>query len=229
MATFVLIHGAATDSWCWRPLTAELEARGHDVVAVDMPVTDDSAGLEEYADVVVAGVGGRAGLVVVAHSFGGFVGPLVCASVPADLLVMLHAQIPAPGETPGDWWANTGYQAARAAHDAKPGTPNPEDVLAFALHDTPPGLAAEMLERHSFDQSATPFGRPWPLPGWPNVPTKVLLSRGDHQFPVEFLRALARDRLGVAADEMDGDHCPMLGYPKELAERLEAYRVSVMD
>jgi len=32
--------------------------------------------------------------------------------VPVNLLVMLTAMIPSPGESPGDWWTNTGYQQA---------------------------------------------------------------------------------------------------------------------
>jgi hypothetical protein len=59
------------------------------------------------------------------------------------------------------------------------------------------------------------------------VPTKVLLARGDHFFPVEFLRTLAKDRLTLTADEMDGDHCPMLGHPSELADRLATYRLEI--
>jgi pimeloyl-ACP methyl ester carboxylesterase len=228
MATYVLIHGASADSWYWRPLAAELRKHGHDVVAVDMPIQDDSAGLAEYADAVVDGIGDRTNLVVVAHSFGGFVGPLVCDRVRADLLVMLHAQIPAPGETPGEWWSNTGYSKARAEHDATQGAPSPDDPLAFALHDSPKQLAAEFLADHQEDQSGTPFEKPWPLAAWPNVPTTVLLSRGDHFFPVEFLRKLAKDRLGIDADEIAGDHCPMLGHPDEVAERLEAYRVETV-
>jgi pimeloyl-ACP methyl ester carboxylesterase len=227
MATYVLIHGAGADSWYWRPLAAVLRERGHDVVAVDLPVQDDVAGLAEYTDAVVDAVGDRTDLIVVAHSFGGFVGPLVCDRVPVDLLVMLHAQIPAPGEAPGDWWANSGYGAARAEHDAKEGVPDPDDPLAFALHDSPKDLAAEFVAEHQLDQSGTPFEKPWPLDAWPNVPTKVLLSRGDHFFPVEFLRKLAKDRLGIDADEIDGDHCPMLGHPKEVAHRLEAYRAEM--
>ena len=81
---------------------------------------------------------------------------------------------------------------------------------------------------HQVDQSGTPFEKPWPLDAWPNVPTKVLLSKGDHFFPVEFMRKLALERLNIAADEMDGDHCPMLGHPQELAERLETYRTEVV-
>jgi hypothetical protein len=33
-----------------------------------------------------------------------------------------------------------------------------------------------------------------------------------------------RERLGIVPDEMDGGHCPFLSRPKELADRLEAYR-----
>jgi pimeloyl-ACP methyl ester carboxylesterase len=227
MATYVLIHGAASDSWYWQPLAAELRARGHDVVAVDMPVADDSAGLAEYRDAVLDAIGARTDLIVVAHSFGGFVGPLVCARVPVDLLVMLHAQIPAPGETPGDWWANTGYNEARAKHDANGDTPG-QDTLAFWLHDTPKELATELMEQHQIDQAGTPFEQRWPLNDWPDVPTRILLSRGDHFFPVEFLRNLAKARLNITPDELDGDHCPMLGHPRELAERLEAYRLEVV-
>jgi hypothetical protein len=58
-----------------------------------------SAGLSEYADAVVDAVGERAGLVVVAHSLGGFTAPLVCARVLVDLLVLVAGMVPAPGET----------------------------------------------------------------------------------------------------------------------------------
>ena len=136
MATYVLIHGAATDSWCWHPLVAELQARGHDVVAPDMPITDDAAGLAEYADAVIDAIGDRTDLIVVAHSFGGFVGPLVCDRVPVDLLVMLHAQTPAPGESPGDWWTNSGY--GEAGPHTTPAAPRRARTTRSPSHCTTP-------------------------------------------------------------------------------------------
>lgn len=49
MAVFALVHAAAVDAWYWHLLSAELRARGHDVVAADLPVDDAAAGLPEYA------------------------------------------------------------------------------------------------------------------------------------------------------------------------------------
>jgi pimeloyl-ACP methyl ester carboxylesterase len=222
MATYVLIHGAADSGWFWHLLEAELRARGHDVVAPDLPCDDDSAGLAEYADTVVAAVGDRTGLTVVAQSFGAFTAPLVCDRVPVDLLVLLAGMVPAPGERPEDWSANTGYADARREQAEREGPP-PEDDIGLFYHDLPADLAAEALRRGRH-QSDTPGRRPWPLPAWPDVPTRFLLCRDDRLFPAEFMRRVARDRLGVTADEIDGSHCVALSRPAELAARLEAFR-----
>jgi pimeloyl-ACP methyl ester carboxylesterase len=222
MATYVLIHGAADSGWFWHLLEAELRARGHDVVAPDLPCDDDSAGLAEYADTVVGAVGDRGGQIVVAQSFGAFTAPLVCDRVPVDLLVLLAGMVPAPGERPEDWLANTGYADARREQAEREGPP-PEDDLGLFYHDVPADLAAEALRRGRH-QSDTPGKRPWPLPAWPDVPTRFLLCRDDRLFPAEFMRRVARDRLGITADEIDGGHCVALSRPAELATRLEAFR-----
>jgi pimeloyl-ACP methyl ester carboxylesterase len=59
---------------------------------------------------------------------------------------------------------------------------------------------------------------------WPDVPTRYVLSRGDRMFPAGFVRGMVRDRLGIEPEEVDGDHCPFLSRPKELAELLAASR-----
>ena len=76
--TYVLIHGAGDVGWYWHLLEAELRERGRDTVAPDLPVEDDSAGLTDYADVVIDAIGERRNLIVVAQSFGGYVAPIVC-------------------------------------------------------------------------------------------------------------------------------------------------------
>jgi len=215
MSTYVLIHGAGSDSWYWHLVVPRLRAVGHDVVAVDLPCDDDAAGLQEYADTVVEAVGDHRDLILVAQSLGGFTAPLVCDRLPVKLLVLVAAMTPRPGESPGEWWANTGHEF-----------PDPFDPAVVFAHDLPPELATESL-RHLREQSGTPFEKPWPLRAWPDVPTRFLLCRDDRFFPAQFQRRVVRDRLGIVPDEMDGGHLPALARPEELAQRLEAYRVEL--
>ncbi len=226
MTTYVLIPGAGGDAWYWHLLEPELRERGHESVAVDLPADDESAGFSEYADAVVGAVGDRTGLVVVAQSLGGFTAPLVCGRVPVDLLVMLNAMVPSPGEPPGDWGSNTGFAKARSEQAAREGRDlsADEDPRDTFFHDVPPEVTAEAWARGEPRQSGAPFTLPWSLTGWPKVPTRFLQGRDDRYFPVEFQRRVVQERLGIAPDEMDGGHLVALSRPKELAERLEAYR-----
>ena len=215
MATYVLIHGAGSDSWYWHLVVPELSELGHDVVAVDLPCDDDDADLEDYADTVVGVIGSRREMILVAQSLAGFTAPLVCSRVPVTLLVLVAAMVPRPGESAGEWWTNTGHVF-----------PDPFDPAVIFAHDLSPELAAESL-KHQREQSGTPFEEPWPLDAWPDVPTRFLLCRHDRFFPAEFQRQVARDRLGLSADEMPGGHLVALSQPDELAARLVAYARSL--
>jgi len=225
MASYVLIHGAGSDSWYWHRVRPELERRGHVVVAPDLPCDDDSAGLLEYRDTVLDAIGDRRDLVLVAQSLAGFTAPLVCDRVPVDLLVLVAAMVPSPGEAPGDWWANTGHERAKRELDEREGRPadGEFDALVTFLHDVPPDVVAESAQ-HVRSQSGTPFERPWPLDAWPDVPTRFLLCRNDRFFPADFLRRVVEQRLGIVPDELESGHLPALSHPTELVERLEAYR-----
>ena len=214
MATFVLIHGAGDVGWYWHLVEAELRERGHDTVAPDLPCDDDSAGLPEYVDAVVQAIGDRTDLVVVAQSLGAFTAPIVCDRVPVKLLVLVAPMIPAPGEAPADYWVNTRYgEEVRESYD---------DTIELFYQDVPPELASEALKRGR-EQSEARMGEASPLEAWPDVPTRVLLCRDDRLFPAGFIRRVARERLGITPDEIDGGHTPALSRPKELAERLQAY------
>jgi pimeloyl-ACP methyl ester carboxylesterase len=212
MSTYVLIHGAGSDAWYWHLVEPRLRALGHDVVAVDLPCDDDAAGFEEYADVVVDDVGDREDVVLVAQSLGGFTAPLVCDRLDVRLIVLVAAMVPRAGESPGDWWSNTGHEF-----------PDPFGPEVVFTHDLPPELAAASLD-HVRPQSGTPFERPYPFDGWPDVSTRFLLCRDDRFFPADFLRRVVRERLGFDPDEMSGGHLPALAHPDELVDWLERYR-----
>jgi pimeloyl-ACP methyl ester carboxylesterase len=223
--TFVLIPGAGGNAFYWHRLVEELEGRGHATVAVDLPAQDPSAGLAEYADAVVDAVGDRTGLVVVAQSLGGFTAPLLVDRLPVEMIVLLNAMTPAPRESAGDWWENTGQAQARAEFAVSEGrdADAPFDPIVEFLHDVPADVVAALMAHGESEQSDGPFGKPWPLEKWPDVPTRFLQGRDDRFFPLGFQRRVVSERLGIPVDEMPGGHLVALSQPVELADRLEAY------
>ena len=228
VATYVLIHGASSDSWFWHRVVPLLRAAGHEVVAPDLPISDPKAGIPEYADAIVAALGDRAAaddLIVVAQSLGSFTGTVLVQRVPAKLLVFVSAMAPKEGETPGEWWEATGYTAARQASDARLGLPEGADLKVIFFHDVPEEVVAEAWERGEVPQSDGPFTPP-PMPALPaDLPVRFLAGRDDRFFPLDFQRRTVQERLGFAPDEMDGGHLLPLARPEELVERLEGYRV----
>ena len=226
MATYALIHGASSDSWYWHLVAPALQRRGHDVLAPDLPSDDDRCGFDEYADTVVAAIGDRTDVVLVAQSLAGFTALLVCARVPVRLLVLVTAMVPRPGEAPGDWWADTGWAQARRDDKAARGdTTEGMDPLVDFFHDVPPDVVAEAWARGERPQSETPFTRPLPLAAWPEVPTRFLLCTDDRFFPPPFQRRVVQERLGIVPDELASGHLPALAHPDELVEALERFRV----
>lgn len=228
MSRFVLIPGAGGAGWYWHRVVPLLEAAGHQAVALDLPADDENAGLPEYADLAAAaasrdgGPGASGGTVVVAQSLGGFTAPLVCDRVPVDLLVLLNAMIPVPGETAGDWWDNTGVTPARDAAAQAGGYPPGYDLETYFLHDVPTEIAAAG-EPYQKPEAEIAFSQPCDIKEWPAVPTRVVAGRDDRFFPAAFQRQVARDRLGLETDEVPGGHLAALSYPAELADRLLAY------
>jgi pimeloyl-ACP methyl ester carboxylesterase len=226
--TYILIPGAGGDAWYWHLLTDHLEVRGHEVVAVSLPASDDSAGWAEYADTIVGAIGDRTGVILVAQSLAGFSAPLVCARAPVELLVLVNAMIPRSGETGSEWWSNTGQQEAMHAQLGDLGLPpeSADDDATIYFHDVSPEVSAQAFQRGEPMQSWTPMTQPWPLSGWPDVPTRVLVGRDDRLFPARFQRQVARDRLAIGAEVIEGGHLVALSRPRELAERLESNRVA---
>lgn len=217
--TFVLVPGAGGAAWYWHRLVPELEAHGHEAVAVDLPGEDERAGLPEYADDVVAATGDRPDVVIVAQSMGGFSAPMACARRPVGALVLLNAMVPVPGETPGAWWDATGAGEARVRAAEAAGYATEFDLETYFLHDVPAETIASGAA-HVRDEAAVAFGQPCAIERWPDVPTTVLAGRDDRFFPLEFQRRVARERLALPVGVVPGGHLAALSHPVELAERL---------
>ncbi len=144
----MLIHGAGDAGWYWHLTEAELRARGHHTIAPDLPCDNDTASLDDYAGTVADAADGRPDLVIVGQSYGAFTATLAASQLPAQLLVLLAGMIPIPGESPGQWWSNTGYrQAAEEQARLDGGKTGHDDPLVSFYNGIPRPLAKEALRR----------------------------------------------------------------------------------
>ena len=98
---FLLVHGGFHGAWCWTRVIPELEALGHEAVAVDLP------GHGERRDEASTVAGRRAAIVdlmqhgdvLVGHSGGGYDITLAADAAPQKVghLVYLAAALPIEG------------------------------------------------------------------------------------------------------------------------------------
>jgi len=216
VTTFALIPGAGGAAWYWHRLVPLLQEAGHEVLAVDLPGDDEGAGLAEYTRRTVEAIGGRDDVVIVAQSLGGFTAPMVATTIPVRAIVFVNAMIPLPGETPGAWWASTGWQQARELAAEVGGYGRQFDPFVSFLHDVSPEVLATG-EAHQRPEAEVVFASVCDFEVWPSVPIRVVAGADDRFFPVDFQRALARQRLGLEADVLPGGHLIALARPSELA------------
>ena len=219
MTTFVLVPGAGGVAWYWHRVVPLLRHAGHEAIAVDLPGDDAQAGLPEYTDIVRAAIGDRRDVVLVAMSLGGFTAPLVAASVPLRAIVFVNAMIPRPGETPGEWWGNTGAIEARVAAAKQHGYSAEFDEPQYFLHDVPAAVVAAG-EPHQRPEVAKVFESVCDFDGWPVPQMTVVAGHDDRFFPVGFQQRVARERLGLTAEVLPGGHLIALSQPELLAQRL---------
>ncbi len=104
-------------------------------IAVDLPSEDPDAGLDDYAETVRASLDGvTEPVIVMGHSLGGLVIPLVAQLRPVAGLAFVCAALPFPGES----------LSGTIAEDRASGSADLLDEGA-RVHRTPPDLAREVF------------------------------------------------------------------------------------
>jgi pimeloyl-ACP methyl ester carboxylesterase len=220
--SFVLIPGAGGMATYWHRVALLLQEAHQEPICIDLPGDDASAGLSDYADIVVREIGERANVILVAQSLGVFTAPLVCARAAARMLVFVNAMIPLPGETAGSWWGNTDAAQARVAAARRGGYNTEFDPRTYFLHDVPEAVlrAGPALQR---EQSESIFQYPCQFERWPQIPIHVIASADDRFFPLEFQRRVAHERLHTDVQVVPGGHLVALSHPKELVNLLLSF------
>ena len=118
MTTFVLIHGMWHGGWCWESLAPLLRDAGHDVHAptlaglaerADMrsDTIDLNTHVQEVVDLIKAQY--LRGVILVGHSLGGFMAPIVADRIPERIthVVNLDGIVPKNGMSLADLMGKT--------------------------------------------------------------------------------------------------------------------------
>jgi pimeloyl-ACP methyl ester carboxylesterase len=115
MTTFVLVHGAFHGGWCWQRLSDILVKRGHRVFAPTLTglcershLLDERVNLSTHIEDVANLIRFEdlSGVVLVGHSYAGFVISGVAERVPGRIasIVYLDAFVPENGKAMADYW-----------------------------------------------------------------------------------------------------------------------------
>lgn len=222
MTTFLLIPGAGADPRVYGATIEALRELGHDGLAPALPLEDEAARPSDHAAAVVAAAPADEEVVVVGQSLGAFAAPIAADRLSAAGLVLLAPMVPRPGETAGEWWANTDHAEAIADVLARFGPMTEWSAQAFEYvfyADIDPKVLAANSD-FAGAPGAGLFTEPWPLTTWPSVPTAAIAPVDDRLFPIEFQRRVCAERLGLEPQELPGGHLPMLSRPRELARQL---------
>ena len=223
MSTFALVHGAWHGAWCWERLTPELEARGHRVLAPDLPSDDPAATFVTYADTVVDAITGEDDVVLVGHSLAGNTVPLVAARRPVSRIVYLCAVIPIPGKSFNEQATLEpdtfirGYEAGLAVDGERRSRWVDEDIARHAFYADCDEADVRAALARLRPQSMAPYDVPCPIDAFPDVPRAYVLCKEDRIVNPEWSRRVTRERLDAELVELPGSHSPFLSRPAALA------------
>ena len=211
--------------WYWHWVVPLLTAAGAEAIAVDLPASCPGDTLDGCTDAVVAAIGSRADVVLVAQSMGAFTAPDVALRVPVRAIILVNPMTPRPGETPGEWWVATGQPAAQRQADLAAGRdPDaPMDVAVLFLHDVPAEVAAAGADAERAPPDSM-FAAPAAMSAWPDVETVQLTGRDDRLFPLDFQQRLARRGWGSSRRFLPGGHLIALSQPELVAGRILSWR-----
>jgi pimeloyl-ACP methyl ester carboxylesterase len=216
--TIIFVHGIWADASSWSAQITALQAQGYSVISVQNPVSslaDDVAAVKRAISLAEGNV------ILVAHSWGGFVitqaghdpkvvGLVYIAAVVPDLgetLVTLQAkgpEVPLPQYfVPVDGYVYLSKEGIKKAF-AQDLSPEQQD-LVYATQ-TPGSLSV------LGDESGEP--------AWKNKPSWYVIATADGALHVDLQRFLV-ERSNSKSIELDASHLVMISHPDEVTQIIE--------
>jgi len=222
--TIVLVHGAWADGSSWQKVATELQSQGFTVFTPPNllhGVANDAANVASFIAQRTTGP-----VILVGHSYGGFV--ITNAQLTDDVkaLVYVNAFIPDEGEFVFQILGGSG--SALDVPDPNtvldivgyPGAPE-GDAEAFLKSDTVHNAFAQDLpeaDRSFIVSSQRPISlsantAPSAAPSWNGRPVWAVIGTDDRVIPPAVLRRMA-ERANATISEVDASHVSMVSHPE---------------
>lgn len=219
MARIILVHGFWADGSSWAGVVPHLLDAGHDVVAVQLPLSSQD---DDVATVQRALARGAGPAVLAGHSYGGVV--ISRAGTAPDVTALAYVSAYAPDASEDVQAINERFPAAGGAGIR----PTDDGHLWFdaALY---PDLFAADVDRPrarvmAVTQGPASFACLTPLadaPAWKSRPSTWLLSGDDQVISPDAQRWMA-ERAGSRISEVAASHCALVSQPEATAASILA-------
>ncbi len=229
--TYVLVHGSWLGRFCWTEVVTMLEAKGHNVLTIDLPAHGDdrtlpeNTSLDSYRDAAIGVIGDRHDVILVGHSMGGVVISAVAEAIPDRLkaLVYVCAYLPLSGESlyqlssedkdslVGKYW--------RQEHPEQysPASVAAEGIVEVFGADCPPHYQDLLVNKHR-PEPVPPLATPVTLTEarYGSIPRYYIETLHDRTVSHQ-LQLLMLSRTSVSKRfELPSSHCPFFAMPDRL-------------
>jgi pimeloyl-ACP methyl ester carboxylesterase len=219
MGALMLVHGVAHGAWCWSRTEADLVRRGHDVYAVDLPLTgldDDAMAVQRALD-----AWGRHA-VLVGHSYAGLVISRAAAER-ADVrhLVYVAAMLIDGGDV---------YLQRMSEFPAAPLNEEvelladgsfvvPAEAAVGCFYNECDRAEAEEAARRLRPTAAACLGMATCAEPWKSIPSTYVLCARDRAIDPDFQRWMST-RAGEVVT-LETDHSPFMSMREQFADLLD--------
>jgi pimeloyl-ACP methyl ester carboxylesterase len=211
----VLVHGAWADGSSWSKVIPILKEAGHQVIAVQMPLTsvaDDIATVNR----AINHIGGP--VTLVGHSYGGFVNTNAAYNNPnVTGLVYISAFAPEENQSLSNFLDFTKFPKDLLVYDNEGFIYiNPEMFREAIADDVDPAEADIMavvqkpINQSIFTEKSGP-------PAWKQLPSWFQVSGSDHALPPDMQRLFAK-QINATTVTVNASHASFISHPVETAK-----------
>ncbi len=233
MATIVLVHGLMHGAWCWEKVVPLLEAKGHNVVAFDLPArgddktAHDAATLELFVGAAAMVVRAqREPVVLVGHSAAGTILSELAERMPERVarLIYVAAMLLPDGESIFSAFVSKSDIDRALAIEGASAVKTDDVLIRRRFYNTSPDEVAASAIAKLCAEPIAPLHDPVHVTPerYGRVKRAFIQTRFDNAVPWDAQAAMCAALPCDPVIVMDTDHSPFFSAPLEFAAHIHA-------